>query len=708
MSEETARSRHPALRHALRTRLNHILGFGEILRQDASDEGRGELEAAVDRIRETAISIRDLLALRFSDEALASPPQVLESRDRDIFGRLYELIARIQDAKQRADAALSRDASQDVEKILEAANGLVELLASEGPIEEPVPLPEAASGWKAETSAEEETTTGGGRILVVDDNLFNRELLARHLERQGHSVRAAADGVEALRLIESEDFDIVVLDVMMPGMNGYQILERIKNDPARRDIHVIVISALQDTQSIARCIQLGAEDYLPREFEPVILKARIESCLEKKKLKAEQELYISALIAAQERLRSELRGGASYVRNLLPQRLEGSALRTDWMFMPSASLGGDVFGYHYLKAGPGEMAEDKALAIYMIDVSGHGIESALFSVTLMNTLKSQNLPATDFHDPVSVLSRLNASFRMEEQNNLYFTAWYGVWDLAEKALTYASAGSPPAVLVLPGGGAVELETGGPSVGIDTEAVYRVGKSSTPPGSRLFIFSDGIYEIRTKAGVFLGLEPFIGILSSHAAKTRSGSSALDGVLKDVQAVAAKSRFSGDGSLMGFDRGCKPDPTSPGRFPRPPAPRKRDGRLCPEARVPVRPGPRHAEHDPAHIRRGPGRFVPGRDPRRPRGGRRRERRRRARGRFRGAAEALPGLRASHRLQAEAGNGGERSTRMRTRRLHRRQVLPDRFDGQLGGRRRLPLPGRGGARGHGGSGHRPLDPR
>ncbi len=210
---------------------------------------------------------------------------------------------------------------------------------------EPRPRPRPSSPTSSSTPAPRP-----GRILVVDDNLFNRELLSRHLERQGHQVRAAADGLAALELLRSEPFDVAIIDVMMPGMNGYQLLERMRAEEALRGVHAIVISSLEDTQIIARCIQLGAEDYLPREFEPVILKARIESCLEKKRMKEEQELFVAALVEAQERLSAELRGGASYVRSLLPERLALPDLATDWEFIPSASLGGDVFGYHLLGA----------------------------------------------------------------------------------------------------------------------------------------------------------------------------------------------------------------------------------------------------------------------------------------------------------------------------------------------------------------------
>jgi len=567
MSEQPSVDETARVRHAVRTRLNHIVGYGDILRQDAEEGGRAALEDLFDRIRDSALSLRGPLDSRFAKSRTAEPD--LEALDRDIYAILYQLIGLIQEAKRRAEDYDDHPLSRDIDKILEAANGLLELLEVErsgaAEVESGRTLPAHSEGREIELGAEDlPPAPRAGRILVVDDNLFNRELLARHLERQGHRVHAAPDGPAALDLLKTEEFDIMILDLMMPGMSGYQMLELVRADERFRDLYIIVISSLGDTQSIARCIKLGAEDYLPREFEPVILKARIESCLEKKSLKEEQALYVSALVETQERLRAELRGGAAYVRSLLPARLALPELRSDWMFIPSASLGGDVFGYHLVlrpeqEEGVGSSAAREIsalsgpLALYLIDVSGHGIESALFSVTLMNLLKTQVLPGVDFNDPSSVLTKLSASFRMEDQNYLYFTAWYGVWDPATRTLTFASAGSPPALLVPPSGGAVELETGGVIVGLDPKAVYRNGSQTILPGSRLYLFSDGVYEFRDRADRIFGLESFVALLSSRVATTAIAGSALDAILHDVQSRAAKTRFLDDVSLLEFSFG-----------------------------------------------------------------------------------------------------------------------------------------------------------
>jgi len=432
-----------------------------------------------------------------------------------------------------------------------------------------------------------------GRILVVDDDEVDRKLLVVQLEKQGHLVCEAQNAAEALELLSETPFDIAVLDIMMPGMDGYDLIKRIRSNIRLEDLYIIVVSGLEETETIARCIELGAEDFLPRDFDPIILRARIESCMEKKLLKEKERVYMAAVLATERRLRDELKQGAEYVRSLLPPQIRVPGLRVDWLFNPSLSLGGDIFDY--------QLIGDNKLAFYLIDVSGHGIEAALYSVTLMHFLKFKALPNTDFGDPVSVLRRLNESFHMEEQNNLYFTAWYGVWDPASGELRYASAGAPPAVLIrppeaddmqdsspLPEGAAplqsaaasgpsyvVEhLLTDGFAVGIDPDAVYQSQTVCPPRGSLLCLFSDGIYEAKSteappnssdeKTGI-IGIEPFIGMLAASAQQPAAVPKAqsadktfgrwidLEGLAATVRSRVPGGKFDDDVSIIEFKLG-----------------------------------------------------------------------------------------------------------------------------------------------------------
>ena len=527
------------VRHEIRTLLNHIVGYADILLEDAAGRRESGLQAAFVELREKALSLREPLLHFFANPGEGSPAEEdRESLKRRIYGLLYDAIAQIQAAKRACQSADLSVYLPDLQKILEAANGTAELF--EGALAHSFDT----EGLSEETLADIEESAGlsrlTGSILVVDDDGFNREILTRHLERQGHTVYQASDGAAALEALDQGSYDLVLLDVMMPGMNGYQFLERVKSIPNFRDIHIIVISALEESGSVAHCLRLGAEDYLPREFDPVVLRARIESCLERNRLRARERLSLQAVAAAQRRLAAELRRAADYVRGLLPRRVRWRELRTDWIFLPSRDLGGDAFGYTRL--------DDGRIALYLLDVSGHGIEAALLSVSILNRIHSQSRSEPELWDPVRILSDLNAAYRSEDQNCLYFSAWFGLWDPDSRRLRYASAGAPPAALIPSEGALRRLCTEGPAVGVDEGTPYECAETEIPRNSVLYLFSDGIYEVRRSDEGILGLDRFLDILAEF---TRgAGSLGVEGVVEAVKAACGRTQFEDDVSLAGF--------------------------------------------------------------------------------------------------------------------------------------------------------------
>lgn len=147
----------------------------------------------------------------------------------------------------------------------------------------------------------------GGRILVVDDNPANRDVLAQRLRREGHQPTLAADGPQALALLAEHEFDVILLDVIMPGMDGLQVLDAIRADARWRRVPVLMISALDDVQSVIHCIERGAVDYLPKPFDPVLLRARIGACLEQKRWRDREAEYLARIEAEQQKTESILR-----------------------------------------------------------------------------------------------------------------------------------------------------------------------------------------------------------------------------------------------------------------------------------------------------------------------------------------------------------------------------------------------------------------
>lgn len=211
------------------------------------------------------------------------------------------------------------------------------------------------------------------------------------------------------------------------------------------------------------------------------------------------------------RLAAELAKAVRYVRALLPEPQSGP-ITTEWLFRPSAELGGDAFGYHWL--------DDDHFALYLFDVCGHGIGAALHSVSVLNVLRAQALPDTDFHEPGAVLAALNEAFQMKRYDNMYFTIWYGVFNRRTRMLTYATGGHPPALLVTNTADTPcieRLRTRGLLIGGVRGVAYPSSTQYLPVGSTLYLFSDGVYEVRQTDETMMDLDDFIVLLREQVAR-----------------------------------------------------------------------------------------------------------------------------------------------------------------------------------------------
>jgi sigma-B regulation protein RsbU (phosphoserine phosphatase) len=353
----------------------------------------------------------------------------------------------------------------------------------------------------ADDAAEVHLTQLCGHVLAVDDNESNRDMLSRRLLRHGLTVEVAVNGIDALAQLEAKPFDLVLLDIMMPELDGYEVLKRMKASDNLRHIPVVMISALDELESVVRCIEAGAEDYLSKPFNPTLLRARIGACLEKKALRDQEQEYLATIETTQKRLKRELDDATTYVRSILPEP-ETKPYPIDWVYTPSTELGGDAFGYHWI--------DDDHFAMYLLDVCGHGVGASLLSVAAINVMRNGSIAQTDFRDPAQVLTRLNNMFLMERQNNMYFTLWYGVFQKSTRKLTFSGGGHPPSLLYtgdIDGGEPVlqELHRGGLPIGALEDVPYGANTVDVPADARLLILCDGTYEIELPEGGMLGLD-----------------------------------------------------------------------------------------------------------------------------------------------------------------------------------------------------------
>jgi sigma-B regulation protein RsbU (phosphoserine phosphatase) len=348
------------------------------------------------------------------------------------------------------------------------------------------------------------------RVLVVDDSRLMRLGLIRALGELGiHNTAEAGNGRQALERIQESAFDLMLLDIEMPEMTGLELLRVMKRDGMLAGLPVIVISSAEQIETAVQCIEAGAEDYLPKSFNPTLLRARATSSLEKKRLRDLEVLRArqlqdekELLERTQQRLDKELADAAHYVRSIFPTPTR-EPLLIDWHYQPSTELGGDAFGYHWI--------DDDHFAVYLLDVCGHGVGACLLSVAAINVIRSGSLSGTDWRDPAAVMKALGNAFLMEKQNNMYFTLWYGVYHRPTRRLRHASGGHPPALLLVPGddGGraCVRLRSPGLIVGMMEDIDYEAQECAVPEGSQLLVLCDGCFEIRDTNGKDASFEDF---------------------------------------------------------------------------------------------------------------------------------------------------------------------------------------------------------
>lgn len=535
------------IRHELRTPINYIIGYTEMLLEE------GGLPASfmqdLQRIHAGGRQLQALIGEYFDEEKFFTHRD-LHQLYHELRTPVNHIIGYCELLQEQAEEQGIRSSIADLKKIHTAAGewlGLMEAYLIEAPgggetSGGDVHALTLVPGLGVQVPAPQTTQPGfsdEGAILIVDDDEQNRDMLARRLRRCGYVISTASSGLQALQLTRSQQFDLILLDMIMPGLDGFHLLAKIKSDPTLRETPVIMLSALDDENGIARCVEMGAEDYLAKPFNPVFLRARIGACLEKKRLRDRERATHEALQRSEKHLAEELTKAVDYVRSLLPPPLTGT-VETEWCFQPSEALGGDAFGYHWI--------DEDHFALYLLDVSGHGVGVALLSVSVLNTLRTSTLPGVDFRQPEKVLAALNRAFWMENQNFLFFTLWYGVYRRGTRELVFASGGHPPALLITASGAEspaiTPLTTPCPAIGCLEDATFSAGVQSIPEGARLLLFSDGIFEI-FKPGEAVGTsEEFVRDL------TQPGILALrpEERLRHAQGIRGATALEDDFSLV----------------------------------------------------------------------------------------------------------------------------------------------------------------
>jgi len=392
--------------------------------------------------------------------------------------------------------------------------------------------------------------TGAGRparVLVVDDEPFNRDLLEQELASGEVQILTAADGVHALDLVAASMPDMIFLDLMMPGMDGFKVLETLQAHPEWRAIPVVIVSAASDLANIVRGIEMGAADFLPKPFEPAILQARLNAGLENKRLRDLEQQYLRSL-------ERELEIGREIQAGFLPRVLpQPPGWNVQAHFQAAHEVAGDFYDVF-------EVAQDQ-LGLMLGDVTDKGVGSALYMALYRSLLRVTMLSDTFVEDGspaaclepeacllhgVRLVNRYIARFH---ENAMFATLFFGILDTRDGTLCYVNAGHHPPYLVGGKGIRGSIERTGPMIGAIPEAVFTVESERLAPGDSLVLYSDGVPDARNPEGEMFGDDRLQGAISTPGL---APAARMDGLLAALDEHLAQAPQYDDITLLMVSR------------------------------------------------------------------------------------------------------------------------------------------------------------
>jgi phosphoserine phosphatase RsbU/P len=396
----------------------------------------------------------------------------------------------------------------------------------------------------AQVAADHQPNTTGPRILVVDDNDDNRYTLTLYLDLEGYgNVETAQDGEEAIAQLKASDFDLVLLDVMMPKVDGYQVLAWLKEQARLRDLPVIMISALNEMNSVVRCIELGAVDYLLKPFNPVLLKARLGSTLEKKRLRDEIDAHLA-------RLEQELDAARRLQMAMVPQSFPApsAAFPLDLCasMEPAREVGGDLYDFF--------LTEDGLLCFLIGDVSGKGMPAALFMARAKSLIRitTELMRSREGASakPAEIIARVNRELCLDNNDMMFVTLFFAMIAPGSGELEFCNAGHN-APYRLNGQGIEAIEGGkGIILGVKPDAVYATGSLSLAPGDAIYLFTDGVTEAANTQDDLFSEERLEAVL--RAAVGSSTAEIVNSVARAVRDFVGTALPSDDITMLALRR------------------------------------------------------------------------------------------------------------------------------------------------------------
>lgn len=366
------------------------------------------------------------------------------------------------------------------------------------------------------------------RILIVDDVKANVDVLVQML-REDYKLSVALGGEAALRAAEKLAPDLVLLDIVMPGIDGYEVCRRLRANPATAEVPVMFLSALDEVRSKALGFEAGGNDYLTKPFEALEVKARVHSLL---KAKAYSDA-VRQKIANELRIASEIQMGM--LRHNVQEIVEGTGLRASARMEPAREVGGDF--YDIIRAG------NDRIVVVVGDVSGKGVPAALFmavSTTLARVI------ARDHDCPGRILALVNNALVEQNTQTMFVTMACAVINLSKGTLRYASAGHPSPVLLRQGlPPSLPFDSTGPMVGVFPDEEFSSEEHPFQRGDGYVFYTDGVTEAMNDSGELFGNQRLLGSLDSQGLP-------LDSLHNAVRAHAAGHPQSDDITIVTVSR------------------------------------------------------------------------------------------------------------------------------------------------------------
>lgn len=386
------------------------------------------------------------------------------------------------------------------------------------------------------------------RILLVDDSADSRTILSALLEAAGYQTIEACDGEHGLKAVQDVKPSLILLDINMPGLDGFEVCKRLKSDTNCADIPIIFLTAQTDVENKVKALALGAADYVTKPYERPEVLARVQNQLKIRYLMQELWRTNQELSKKQAHIDEDLIAAQEIQRALLPKKdISHTHLDLAWYFKPCQSIGGDMLNFFSLN--------ESLDAMYILDVSGHGVPAALLTMSMSQTIQHEK--ESYLHNqsndrvcmPCKMLELLDLEYPFERFAK-YASLVYIVLDATNKQITYSNAGHPSPILLRKDASVEFLNMGGPILGMGPElASFEQGQLYINPGDKIILYTDGVTECQDNQGNQFAEKGLVKLLQNCAGQ--SINQCIESVVSEIKAINRDSQFADDVSLLGIE-------------------------------------------------------------------------------------------------------------------------------------------------------------